>query len=256
MRKVIVVLIFCIIVVLSCLKDETKSNDVQINFTYQIYLDNSNRIVKFFKTFENGSIIEKHLYTYDSIAVKQEVYDSYNVLLAKFVYFLNDKGYADSSVDTIYLDNALKTYNKKYTYESDFLVRINIIEKEFENTILKDTIAYSMRNYVENENIVKSVKTVDTTCTIHYTYNSKATSVDVINWTNTILGKANKNLVQSITYFPDCPCSSTSKPATSVFDYALDASNRIITSVETFIPCSTNQNYKEVTTITYKYTPI
>jgi hypothetical protein len=255
MRKVIIATI-CVFAVLSCMKDATQSHDVYAYYTYQVYLDDSNRVVKYLKTLDNGAILEKHLFVFDSITVTHELMDQYNVLLEKVVYYLNDKGYAINSVDTVYFGDEMKIFIKKYTYESDFLVQIDGIEKDYDHAILVDTLAYSMNNYIANENVIRAVKTVDTTCTINYTYYDMGASIDVISWTNTLFGKTNKNLVESITYFPDCPCSKSSKPAISVYEYEIDASKHIVKSAETYTPCGSKQDYKEVTTSTYQYLSI
>jgi hypothetical protein len=255
MRKVIIVTI-CVFAVLSCMKDATQSHDVYANYTYQVYLDDSNRVVKYLKTLDNGAILEKHLFVFDTISVTHTLLDQYNVLLEKVVYYMNDKGYAIRSVDTVYFGNEIKIFIKKYIYESDFLVEIDGIEKDYDHDILGDTVVYSMNNYIANGNVIKAVRTADTTCTINYTYYDLGASIDVIGWTNTLFGKTNKNLVESITYFPDCPCSQSSKPALSVYEYEIDANKHIIKSVETYTPCGSKQDYREVTTSIYQYSSI
>jgi hypothetical protein len=256
MRKSKIVIIICVFAVLSCLKDETKSHDVYTYNNYDVYLDSSKRIVKYLKTIENGATVETHLFIFDTISVTYKVLDQNDVLLEKVVYSLNDKGYAVSSVDTVIIGDEMVIFNLNYTYESDFLVEINGIEKDFDYAVLTDSTAYSIHNFIENDNVIKSVRTFDTTCTVYYTYNNLDASIDVISWTNTLFGKTNKNLIEFITYYPDCLCSQSADPATSLFDYEIDAGKRITKSVETYTPCGSNQNYKLVSTSTYRYLSI
>jgi hypothetical protein len=112
-------------------------------------------------------------------------------------------------------------------------------------------------NVISNNNIEQTMHSMNifVHCTDYFSNFQKPPLIDVINFSNGLLGKF-FNLIKFKTISGDCPCGPSSLPGTQSFNYSFDKDNRIIKQIETYIYChhtEVSPIEREITTIQHEY---
>lgn len=214
-----------------CTEKEEGVTKYTIN-DYRLFVKN-NRIIE--KNYINKDTIRSTTkYFFSDTQVKVVSYGEDTTIQESYIlYNIGENGYAESSIkypesfyspysDTIYIDR------KYYTYNSlDQLITV-----ECENDDPFTNILSKIYSYTYDGDNISEFKTYFM-CTTQTTYElyDISSKIDILNFTNGILGKTNTKLVKRIVnnYSGDCNPHS---PKTVVYDmnYTLDEQGYVIQS--------------------------
>lgn len=210
----------------------------------------------------------KYLFT-DSIITEVYYYPA-NTESQRTIYKIGENGFAESSYtvpEHYYLDNNDTIFDSRLHYnydEENHMIRADL-EIHFQDSLSSPTLnriylsAYYQDTYT-NENLVKHIDLTQPfrTCQSTTTYESSGveSKLDILNFTNGIVGKTSANLISSKTLsLPNSvECGTDTGDKTSNFTYTLDSNGYVIQSKEVGPETSSyKDNNTYVSIIIYNY---
>lgn len=252
MTKVCLIATFAVFL-LSCKKDKPEFNYVESSeiTKYEIHLS-GNKII-YYSKYLNDVLQQTISFTDKDSIIEVITENSTDKLTSKRTFFIGSNGYAGSCTDSCFNDTALSyTYSNIYQYSNGFLIQETLNYKIYGNDPDSGTVIIDYE--ISGNNVATTRNSFG--CRTYYEYNSDINMIDVSNFSNSILGKNNLNLVSHVSWNNGCPCGPSSTIAYSDYIYGFYDNNYISKMIEIYTPCyhmSNEEVTRTVRTTIYEY---
>lgn len=247
------ILLFFILI--SCNKDsEPKFINENSNEIVKYVINLSNMMITDYSKYVNDKLIETISFERTDSTVVRLTKNTENKITNKRIFVLGNSTLAISAIDSSYSENGLYTAHMDFEYEDGYLIKTTTEWNRFGDNPSSGQLVTT--RVIENGNVKSSTEAYPgwpSGCTDFFEYNNTSNKIDVIDFSNGILGKIDRSLIKHVSWNNGCPSGPSSSIACSDFEYVLDSNGYIVKKIETYTP-PYNMTFSDVVIRTVKTT--
>jgi len=194
-----------------------------------------NRITSY-STYVNDTLAATTDFIFKTAEIEKITKSSAGNIIQRIIYTLGNDGFATSSIDSNFGVTGLAVTNVQYTYNGSRLHSKEI--SWIQSGDHPDSSMYALIFETQSGNFV-SIETSPVnyqSCTDYYEYNSLINKLDIESFSNLIEGEINTNLIDHISWHPDCHSAPSTSEPYSDYSYELDENGYVVKKVEVLTP--------------------
>jgi len=200
---------------------------------YDIGLKDSATITDY-KKYINEKLIETVVFYSDTIKTERITFDVNNNIIFRRTYKFDLNTFASETVDTAFFKDSMCVTITEYDYNNGFISR-EYSETKGINCNYSNTITYKY-TYGKNNIVKRDITKGNSRCVDELIYTDVISRIDIIDFTNNLLGKRSENLVEEIFWESSCYKQENIAKPLSIFIYELNEDGYVTKRTEKLSP--------------------